>query len=73
MKQDEAYGLLFNNYPDVINVKQMCEMLGGISEKTGYRLLHTGKVKFFTIGRSCRIAKIHLIDYIAAENKIAAK
>ncbi|MDR0813190.1 MAG: helix-turn-helix domain-containing protein [Oscillospiraceae bacterium] len=65
LKPNEAYRLLFCEYPDVVNVKQMCEMLGGISEKTGYRLLHGGEIKFFTIGRSVRIPKIHIIDYLA--------
>ena len=64
LKPDEAYKLLFSEYPDVVNIKQMCEMLGGIGEKTGYRLLHTGKIKYFTIGRSYRIPKIHIIDYV---------
>jgi len=65
LKSNEAYKLLFSEYPDVVNVKQMCEMLGGIGEKTGYRLLHTGKIKYFTIGRNYRIPKIHVIDYLA--------
>ena len=72
LKQDEAYKLLFTDYPDVVNIKQMCKMLGGIGEKTGYRLLHTGKIKYFTIGRSYRIAKIHVIDYLAIAEKSSA-
>jgi len=62
----EAYQILFPDYPDVVNIKQLCKMLGGISEKTGYRLLHSGEIKFFTIGRCVRIPKIHVIDYISA-------
>jgi excisionase family DNA binding protein len=69
LKANEAYRLLFPDYPDVVNVKQMCEMLGGISEKTGYRLLHTGKILFFNIGRSYRIPKIHVIDYLAVTDE----
>jgi len=65
LKPSEAYKLLFCDYPDVVNVKQMCEMLGGISEKTGYRLLHSGAIKYFTIGRSYRVPKIHVIDYLS--------
>jgi excisionase family DNA binding protein len=65
LKPDEAYRLFFCDYPDVVNVKQMCAMLGGISEKTGYRLLHTEQIRFFTIGRSYRIPKINVIDYLA--------
>lgn len=71
LKPNEAYRLLFCEYPDVVNVKQMCEMLGGISDKTGYRLLHAGEIKYFTIGRSYRIPKIHIIDYLAVTDATA--
>ncbi len=33
MESQTAYKLLFTDYPDVVNVQQMCEMLGGICEK----------------------------------------
>ncbi|MDR1892199.1 MAG: helix-turn-helix domain-containing protein [Oscillospiraceae bacterium] len=65
LKTNEAYQILFPDYPDVVNIKQLCEMLGGICEKTGYRLLHSGKIKFFTVGRCVRIPKIHVIDYLS--------
>ena len=35
-------GKLFAEYPDVVSVKQMCIMLGGISMKTAYKLLGNG-------------------------------
>ena len=38
MESQVAYKLLFTEYPDVVNVEQMCEMLGGICDKTAYRL-----------------------------------
>lgn len=60
---NDVYKTVFNSYPDVVNIKQMCEMLGGISSKTGYRLLHSGKIKHFSIGRSVRIPKICIIDF----------
>jgi excisionase family DNA binding protein len=72
LKPNEAYRLLFDKYPDVVTVKQMCEMLGGICGKTGYRLLHSGKIKFITIGRSVRVAKIHVIDYLTGTDKSGA-
>ena len=34
MESQVAYKLLFTEYPDVVNVEQMCEMLGGICDKT---------------------------------------
>ena len=33
MKTKEAYNVLFVDYPDIVNVEQMCEMLGGIARK----------------------------------------
>ena len=72
LNSNEAYKLLFNDYPDVVTVKQLCKMLGGICDKTGYRLLHSGKIKFFTIGRSVRIPKIHVIDYLSVMDKSGA-
>ena len=34
MESQTAYKLLFADYPDVVNVEQMREMLGGICDKT---------------------------------------
>ena len=39
MKSQEAYKLLFREYPDVVNAHQLCEMLGGINIKTVYKLI----------------------------------
>jgi excisionase family DNA binding protein len=70
LNPSEAYKLLFCDYPDVVNVKQMCAMLGGISEKTGYRLLHNGEIKYLAIGRNYRIPKIQVIDYLFVTEQI---
>ena len=35
---------IFSEYPDVVSVKQMCVMLGGISMKTAYKLLECGDI-----------------------------
>lgn len=56
---------MFEKYPDVVNVKQMCEMLGGISVKTGYKLIHSGVVKAFRIGRSYYIPKVYIIEFFS--------
>ena len=50
MKSQEAYKLLFREYPDVVNAHQLCEMLGGINIKTAYKLLKSGAIKSFIIG-----------------------
>ena len=69
MNLNEIYKLMFSNYPDVVNTTQMCEMLGNISLKTGYRLLKDGKIKSFLVGRSYRIPKINIFEYLEILDK----
>jgi excisionase family DNA binding protein len=64
LKSNEAYKLIFRDYPDVVSVEQMCEMLGGISAKTGYRLLRQNQIKHFKIGRTYKIPKLHIFEYL---------
>lgn len=64
MKAEAAYRLTFQDYPDVVNIEQMCQMLGGISTKTGYRLLRSGTIKSFMIGKRYRIPKINICEYL---------
>ena len=52
MKASDAYKVMFTNFPDVVSVDQMCQMLGGISKKTAYQLLKDKKIKSFFVGRS---------------------
>ena len=44
---------MFAEYPDVVDVEQLREMLGGISRKLAYRLLASGELRCVRIGRSC--------------------
>jgi len=52
----------FRDYPDILDIGQMCELLG-ISTKTGYRLLRENKIEHLKVGRSYRIPKIHVLAY----------
>jgi excisionase family DNA binding protein len=56
--------MIFKDYPDVVDVEQMCKMLGGISVKTGYRLLQEDKIKHFKIGRTYKIPKLYILEYL---------
>ncbi|MDY5510276.1 helix-turn-helix domain-containing protein [Dysosmobacter sp.] len=58
---------LFSEYPDVVTVKQMCSMLGGISMKTAYRLLEDGTIRYLKIGKSFKIPKVYIIEYLVGE------
>ena len=63
ISQKDAYKLMLKNYPDVMTVEQMCEVLG-ISTKTGYRLLKEEKICCLKVGRAYRIPKAHLFTYL---------
>ena len=63
ISQREAYKLMLKEYPDVMSIEQMCEILC-ISTKTGYRILHEGKICCLKVGRAYRIPKAHLFTYL---------
>lgn len=64
MRPSELLELMFQNYPDVVNVPQLCEMLGGISTKSAYKLLQENQIKHFRIGRAYKIPKANIISYL---------
>ena len=63
LNNKDAYHVIFKEYPDVVNVAQMCEMLG-ISEKTAYRLLQENQIDHFKVGRTYKIPKLHIFCYL---------
>lgn len=63
ISQREAHRLMLKDYPDVMSIEQMCEILG-ISTKTGYRILREGKICCLKVGRAYRIPKAHLFTYL---------
>lgn len=54
----------FTDFPDVVNVVQMCQILGGIGKDTGYQLLMENKIEHFKIGRCYRITKRSILKYL---------
>lgn len=68
----DAYRLMLKEYPDVMNIEQMCEALG-ISTKTGYKLLKDGKIEYLKIGRAYRIPKAHILHYLKITCTTAAE
>ena len=63
ISQEKAYRIMLRNYPDVLDIKQMCEILG-ISTKTGYALIQTNKIESLKVGRAYRIPKPFLLQYL---------
>lgn len=71
IKSTEAYRLMFRNYPDVVNIEQLCEMLGGISTKVEYRLLKSGAIESFIVACRYRIPQINVFEYMCAAEQTA--
>ncbi len=54
---------MFEDYPDVVDVQQMSQMLG-ISTKTAYKLLRANNIQHLKIGRIYKIPKISVLRFI---------
>ena len=65
----DYYKVMFTDYPDVVNVEQLCEMLGGPSSKSVYRLLKEGAIQSYWIGKRYRIPKVSVIEYLTGLQK----
>lgn len=59
----ETYNAVFRNYPDVVSVEQMSEMLQ-ISTKTAYKLLREDRIVHFRFGKKIMIPKLHIMKYL---------
>lgn len=66
------YKVMFTEYPDVVNVSQLSEMLGGISEKTIYRLLKSGAIKSLYVGKRYLIPKAYVLEYLSTPDAVAS-
>ena len=62
------YKSMFKDYPDVVNVRQLQTMLGGISKKLAYHLLQNNIIKSIKIGRQYKITKADVILYLTEKN-----
>ena len=54
---------MLNKYPDVLNVKQLCEVLD-IGKNTAYKLLKSKEIKALRIGTVYKIPKRAVIKYL---------
>ncbi len=54
---------MLDKYPDVLDVKQLCEILH-IGKNLAYSLLQNGDIKSIVIGRSYKIPKRFVLDYL---------
>ncbi|MDR3344945.1 MAG: helix-turn-helix domain-containing protein [Oscillospiraceae bacterium] len=63
LSQEKAYRIMLKRYPDVLDMKQMCEILG-VSLKTGYTLIQENKIEYLRVGRAYKIPKPFLLSYL---------
>ena len=55
---------IFEDYPDVITFEQLRIMLGNIGKTLAYGLLQNNEIESFKCGRSYRILKSKVIEYL---------
>ena len=67
----DLYKIMFLEYPDVLNVEQLGRMLG-VSLKTVYRLLKSGKIKSLYFGKRYKIPKLFVVEYLTDLKKSGA-
>ena len=58
------YNLLFKDYPDVVDVKQLKEMLPNTGTNKIYKLLKSGEIYSKRIDKKYKIPKVSVISYI---------
>lgn len=56
--------MVFEQTPDILTVKQLQDVLS-IGRSKAYSLLHSGKLRYITIGKQIRIPKKYLLDYLS--------
>ncbi|MDL2205435.1 helix-turn-helix domain-containing protein [Christensenellaceae bacterium OttesenSCG-928-M15] len=63
MSSQEIYRIVFKEYPDVLDVKQVSKLLG-VSTKTVYKLIKDGSLSSLRVGREFRVTKVTLMKYM---------
>lgn len=64
---NDIYNVVLKSYPDVMNVRQVSEILD-VSTKTVYKQLKNGDLQYIKVGREFRIPKIAILKYFKIIN-----
>ena len=65
----KASEIMFLDFPDFINIKQLQEMLG-IKRTKAYELIMNKEIKSRKVGKDYKIMKINVIAYMLGEEQI---
>ncbi len=66
----KSYAQMFRKYPDVVSMKEVCEMLK-ISRNYAYRLIKTGELQRMDSNRIIRVTKNSVIAYAEKHQQAA--
>lgn len=62
----ELYQTMFPEYPDIVNIAQLRQMLG-VSRHLAYDLINDGSIHGIKVGNAFRIPKASVIEYVFRE------
>ena len=65
----ENYEMMFTSYPDLVDIKQLKEMLG-IGITLAYRLVRNNTIQALKVGRQYKIPKRNIISYLTNQKEI---
>jgi len=60
---ESMYQKVYSGYPELLEVKDLCRMLG-YERKKVYRLINEGQIKRIPCGRKIKVAKASVIEFI---------
>jgi len=61
-----AVSRMFREYPDVVTVEQLCQMLD-IGRNSAYSLIKSGQIRHIRIGKKIKIPKAYIIEFLMQE------
>ena len=67
-RKTERHMMMFKDYPDVVSVDILQEMLG-ICRKNAYLLVKQNKIHSARVGRSYKIPKLCVVEYLIDQNR----
>lgn len=59
----DQYTAMFKDYPDVLHVRDIQKILS-ISKHQVYQLIASGEIRGIKVGKSYKIPKVSVIDYL---------